>query len=163
MKILVIGYGNPGRLDDGLGPMLASEVAAAKLPNVTVESDYQLNVEDAETIARHDVAILVDASTNCPEPFSFSKLQAAEDTLSFSTHSVTPAEALGLARQLFGATTETWLMGIRGYEFNEYEERISEPARANLQQAVTALKKMLHKEQFTEIRPVKTGPDNEGT
>jgi hydrogenase maturation protease len=162
MKILLIGYGNPGRLDDGLGPLLAGEIEAAALNNVTVESDYQLNVEDAETIARHDVVILADAATTGPEPFSFSKLQAAEDTLSFSTHSVTPGEALGLARQLFNASTDAWLLGIRGYEFNEYEERISEPARANLNAAVAALTEMLRTEQFTEIRPVNTGPDNEG-
>ena len=46
-KVLLIGYGNPGRLDDGLGPALAAAVEKLAIPGVTVDADYQLNVEDA--------------------------------------------------------------------------------------------------------------------
>lgn len=154
-KILVIGYGNPGRLDDGLGPALAERLAQADLPDgVTIDSDYQLNVEDAQAIAAHDVVVLADAATSGPEPFSFTRLLPSPDTLSFSTHSVTPAEALGLAVQLFGAgDVEAWLLGIRGYEFNEFGERLCEAAQANLDQAVAALTEMIRKGQFNEIRP----------
>ena len=45
--MLLIGYGNPGRRDDGLGPALAGAIAAADLPGVEVESGYQLLPEDA--------------------------------------------------------------------------------------------------------------------
>ncbi|NBB94132.1 MAG: hydrogenase maturation protease [Planctomycetes bacterium] len=154
MKVLIIGYGNPGRLDDGLGPTLAERLAQCDLPDgVTVDSDYQLNVEDAQAIAAHDVAVLADATTNGPEPFSLTRLQPAADTLSFSTHSVTPAEALGLAVQLFGADVKAWVLAIRGYEFNAFGERLSETARANLDQALEALTDMIRKGQFSEIRP----------
>ena len=34
MKALVIGYGNPGRLDDGLGPALAEAVEKLDLPGL---------------------------------------------------------------------------------------------------------------------------------
>ena len=30
MRLLVYGYGNPGRLDDGLGPALVAELAARR-------------------------------------------------------------------------------------------------------------------------------------
>ena len=43
-RILVIGYGNPGRRDDGLGPALAARLEALALPGVTVESDFQLAI-----------------------------------------------------------------------------------------------------------------------
>ena len=39
VKTLLIGYGNPGRLDDGLGPALAEAVAKLAIPGVTVEAD----------------------------------------------------------------------------------------------------------------------------
>lgn len=44
-RILLIGYGNPGRGDDGLGPALAAAIEAMELPGVTVEADYQLMVD----------------------------------------------------------------------------------------------------------------------
>ena len=44
MKILVIGYGNPGRLDDGLGPAFAERIQAMELPSVTVESNTSLTL-----------------------------------------------------------------------------------------------------------------------
>ena len=34
--MLLLGYGNPGRLDDGLGPALAAQVERLALPGVTV-------------------------------------------------------------------------------------------------------------------------------
>jgi DNA-binding response OmpR family regulator len=45
-RVLVIGYGNPGRLDDGLGPALAETLQRLDLPGVTVDADYQLTAED---------------------------------------------------------------------------------------------------------------------
>jgi hypothetical protein len=60
--ILVIGYGNPGRHDDGLGPAFAELVEKLDLDHVTVEAGYQLTVEDAAIISEHDVVVFVDAA-----------------------------------------------------------------------------------------------------
>lgn len=133
-RVLLIGFGNPGRLDDGLGPALAALAEKMNLPGVTVDSDYQLCLEDAEAVARHDVVIFADADVSGPEPFSFRRLEPAP-SMTFSTHSLKPAAVLGLARQAFGAETEGYMLGIRGYAFNEYEETLSERARANLAEA----------------------------
>ena len=77
--VLVIGYGNPGRLDDGLGPALAEALAALELPGVTVEANYQLTVEDAAAVAEHDVVVFADASVNGPEPYSFQPVEPKSD------------------------------------------------------------------------------------
>ena len=45
--MLLIGYGNPGRGDDGLGPALSEAVAARSLPGLEVDTDYQLVAEHA--------------------------------------------------------------------------------------------------------------------
>ena len=53
--VLLYGYGNPGRLDDGLGPALARELAARHpAEGVTIETGYQLQVESGtyEVLAR---------------------------------------------------------------------------------------------------------------
>ncbi|NLF31841.1 MAG: hydrogenase maturation protease [Planctomycetes bacterium] len=141
-RILLIGFGNPGRLDDGLGPAAAAAVEALGLPSVTVDSDYQLTVEDAEAAARHRVAILVDADETGCEPFSVRRLAPGRD-LSFSTHSVSPEAVIGMAHGLFGGDVAGYVVGVRGYEFNEFDERLSERARANLDEALAWLRGVL--------------------
>jgi hydrogenase maturation protease len=142
-RILVIGYGNPGRLDDGLGPALAEKIRALNLPNITVDSDYQLNVEDAAQLAEHDLVILADASTDAEPPFTFTLLEAEQGGLSFSSHSVSASRLLGMVDELFGKQPETWMLAIRGYDFNEFGEQLSAQAEQNLEAAVDFLKKRL--------------------
>jgi hydrogenase maturation protease len=148
--VLLLGYGNPGRLDDGLGTALAAQVEALGLPGVTVDSDYQLCLEDAEAVARHDVVIFADATTSGAEPFSFERVEPAH-SLGFSTHSLQPQAVLGLARQLFGASTEGFALGIRGYAFNEYEESLTERGRANLAAAVAFITRACQQRNFLEL------------
>ena len=149
-RILVLGYGNPGRRDDGLGPALATALEELFLPGVTVESDYQLTVEDAAAVAGHDVVVFADADAAGAEPFSFRRIEAGNGS-TFSTHSVSPAGVLGLARDLFGARTEGYLLGVRGYEFNEFGESLSPAARENLARAVEFLAGTLRAHSFREV------------
>ena len=46
-RILLLGYGNPGRCDDGLGPAFAARIEARGLPGLDVFTDYQLTVDHA--------------------------------------------------------------------------------------------------------------------
>jgi len=140
--VLIIGYGNPGRLDDGLGPALADALAESGIPGLTIESNYQLTVEDAAAVAEHDVVVFADASVSGAEPFVFSPLEP-ESTMSFSSHSVSPGAVLSLARDLFDASTRGYVLGIRGYCFDEFGERLSSRARANLDEALRFLESLL--------------------
>ena len=85
IKILLIGFGNPARADDGLGPALAEKIESKNIPDVTVETDYQLTIEDSAQAARHDIVIFADASVNCAEPFTFQAVEGKQ-TDNFSTH-----------------------------------------------------------------------------
>ncbi len=149
--VLVIGYGNPGRLDDGLGPALAEAVAKLGIDGVTVDSDYQLTVEDAAEVAKRDVAIFADASVNDPEPFSFREIEPT-GSLSFTTHDVEPAAVLALAHKLFAAKTRGYILAIRGYEFNEFGEHLSPKAMGNLDEATRFLTLALTHRDFTPVR-----------
>jgi hydrogenase maturation protease len=134
-KFLVIGYGNPGRLDDGLGPALAERVGRLDLPGVRADADYQLVVEDAAAIAECDDVIFADASVSGREPFEFRPVHPALE-MSFSSHSLAPASVLALARAMFGARARGFTLGIRGYEFDGYGEALSPAAQRNLEAAV---------------------------
>lgn len=141
-RVLLIGFGNPGRLDDGLGPALARRIAALHLLNVTVDSDYQLQLEDAEALQHHDVVIFADAAVSGVEPFFVERVIPSSD-LTFSTHCLSPACVLGLSRDLFGAEPATFALGMRGYDWNEFGERLSARARHNLDEAYRFLRHVL--------------------
>ena len=144
-KFLLIGYGNPGRLDDGLGPALAEAIESLDLPGVTVDSDYQLTVEDAAVVAEHDIVIFADASVDGDEPFFFKPIQP-KATLSFSSHSVEPDALMALAINLFQAKTKGYALGIRGYEFDEFKESLTPQAKENLQKAIQFIMPVLKNE-----------------
>ncbi|MFH2138712.1 MAG: hydrogenase maturation protease [Candidatus Omnitrophota bacterium] len=150
-KVLLIGYGNPGRLDDGLGPALAEEIEAENIPEVTVDADYQLTVEDAADAAKHDVVIFADASVNGREPFFFTRIEPKAG-MSFTSHSVEPEAVLGLAQELFSAKTQGYALGIRGYEFNEFGQGLSPAAAENLKKAKEFIKTALLNKKFVEIK-----------
>ena len=132
---LILGWGNPGRLDDGLGPAVAERVERSGLPDVVVDTGYQLLVEDAHELARFDRVLFVDADRSGTAPFRIERIEPTETGMGFSSHSVTPGALLSLARDLFDARPEAWLIGVRGYDFDEFGEGLSPRARRNLELA----------------------------
>lgn len=146
-SVLVIGYGNPGRLDDGLGPALAEALQGLNLPGVTTDADYQLTVEDAEPVARHAFVIFADAAVRGPEPFALRQVKPATES-SFSTHSVEPGAVLTLARQLFNGKPEAYSLAIRGYSFNGFGEGLTPGAKRNLAAALAFMQDSLKEGHF---------------
>lgn len=139
-RVLTIGYGNPGRLDDGLGPAMAEMLEALALPGVTVDADYQLTVEDAAAVAQHDAVVFMDAAVTGPEPFSFQRVVPDDrSAVTWSSHSLEPAMLMALARDLFGAGAEGFVLAVRGYEFDDFGERLCDRARDNLAAALQFL------------------------
>jgi hydrogenase maturation protease len=97
--VLILGYGNPGRQDDGLGPAASAQIEALGWPNVTAHENYQLNIEDALDVADHDVVWFVDAARSGPSPFAFEALAPAA-SLEFTSHLVRPEAILALAHHI---------------------------------------------------------------
>lgn len=134
-KVLVIGYGNPARSDDGLGPALAARLETMGLAGVTVDADYQLTVEDAALVAEHDEVIFVDAALLGPEPYEFRAIEPSEAG-EVSSHRMRPEVVLGLAQRLLGAAAQGYVLAIRGYEFEPFREALSPTAQGNLESAL---------------------------
>jgi hydrogenase maturation protease len=136
-RILVLGYGNPGRQDDGLGPAVAAEIDGLGWPNVTAYDNYQLNIEDALEIAEHDVVWFVDAAKAGLSPYDVRDLSAAS-SIEFTSHIVSPEAILAIARQYYGKSPQAFLLAIRGYQF-EFVEELTAGAADNLRVALTML------------------------
>jgi len=139
--VVIIGYGNLGRQDDGLGFMMAEGIEALGLPFVTSEADMQLQIEDAATISEHDIAVFVDAEIDGPEPFSVKQIKPSLE-ISFTSHSVTPESILAICEDHLKHTPQAWLVGIRGYSF-EFEEGLTPEAEENYEAAFSFLTQKL--------------------
>ncbi len=140
-RILVLGYGNPGRQDDGLGPAAAEAIAAWEEPGIDVDADYQLNIEHGAQLAEYDTVLFIDASVSAPEPFELSRI-APSDTVAFTTHAVSPGSVLAITADHFGAPPEGWVLAIRGYEF-EFMEALTPKAEENLAEALKCVHERL--------------------
>jgi hydrogenase maturation protease len=155
-KILLYGFGNPARGDDGLGPALAAAIEQLGIPNITVDANYQLTVEDAAEIAGYDAVVFADAATQGATPFWFSRVDDASikrvgnsiGSIGWTSHSVSPAQVVALARDLFASKVAAYALGIRGYEFGDLDEALSSHAIDNLTRAVTFARKALVDRQF---------------
>jgi hydrogenase maturation protease len=141
-RILVIGYGNPGRGDDGLGPALIEQLEALAIPGVTLESDYQLTIEHAALAAEHDIVVFADAAADAESLYYFREVSPTSVD-AFTSHGVTPGEVLALASSCFKASPAGYLLGMRAQTLDRFEEGLSAAAREGLDAALEHLREFL--------------------
>jgi hydrogenase maturation protease len=141
----VLGFGNPGRGDDGLGPALIERLEALGMPEVYTEAAYQLYIEDAANILGYVTVLFVDADRRGSGSFSIRKLSPARD-VTFSSHLLRPESVLAICQEAFGDPPEAWLMGIRGYEFG-FCEGLTDEAEINLSEAMIFVEAFIKKMQ----------------
>ncbi|MBO6507760.1 MAG: hydrogenase maturation protease [Roseibium sp.] len=145
--MLLIGYGNPGRGDDGLGPAFSEAMAGRRIAGLAVDTDYQLVAEHALAISDHDMVVFADAEMNASGAYSFREIQAGEPEV-LGSHSLGPEAVLALCNTLYGARPRAFLLGIAGYEFGEVREGLSDRATANLAEAEAFFMSWLNKCQI---------------
>lgn len=132
--MLLIGYGNPGRGDDGLGPAFSERIAARGFPGLEVDTDYQLVAEHALAVSEQDVVIFADAMIGGEGAFSFSEITSVP-AATLGSHSMQPQTVLALGETLFGGTPKAFLMAISGYDYGDVKEGLSDLAEENLRAA----------------------------
>jgi hydrogenase maturation protease len=142
-NILFFGFGNPGRSDDGLGAKFIEQldklIKDNGLRNIDTETNYQLNIEDAELVSKYGKVVFVDASKD-PTVLDF-RLEKPEpsDNVEFSMHSVSPDYILYLSQALFKSNAECYILSIKGEDW-EFREGLSEFANKNLAKAIKFMK-----------------------
>ena len=144
MTTLIIGYGNPSRRDDGIGAFVLERLAERDLPNATLETVHQLEIEAAETISRFDRVIFVDAAI----PEAPVAVQRSEVTPNFQSHAVahylTPADVLSLCRTLYQREPKAILFSIRGKDFN-FGTTLSPEVEQAAQEVVKQIVELVHR------------------
>ncbi len=133
-ETLIIGIGNSGRQDDGLGWAFLDAIESLLLENIDLEYRYQLQVEDAELIARYNTILFVDADmVQHPNGFNFEKLYP-KDVNSYTSHELNPASVLHLAKTIYDVNPECYMIGISGIAF-DLNIGLTQVAQKNLDNA----------------------------
>jgi hydrogenase maturation protease len=130
-KTLIIGYGNPLRGDDAVGPLVAS-----RLGGIVV---HQLNPELAEPLAAASLAIFIDARQDLsPGSIEICPIEGSR----VLTHHCTPAYLVQLARDVYGRAPHALLVGI-GAESFECGASLSQSAGRGARRAAREIERRL--------------------
>ena len=132
-KTIVIGIGNNGRQDDGLGWMFL-DFLDEQNANIDLEYRYQLQIEDADLISNYDTVIFVDATKEDTEDGYYLKPCHPSEKYSFSTHALEPETILYLSKKLYDHNPDTSIFAIQGYDW-ELMIGLSKKGTINLDKA----------------------------
>ena len=131
--ILVIGYGNTLRGDDGIGPAVAEAVAALGLPGVRVIVAHQLAPELAADLADARLAVFVDAAVG-GKPVTAVRIEPASAG-AVMTHAADPRGLLALCATAYQKCPEAWLVTAAGADF-DFRDGLSPAGRENAREAL---------------------------
>jgi len=148
--LLVIGYGNTLRRDDGVGPRVAARVEELRLPGVLTMACPQLTPELADPVSQAGAVVFVDASVEQRGPVRLRRLDPSGSS-QILAHAADPRILLALARDAFGRAPQAWMLTIPAKELG-FGERLSRPASLGLRDAVRAVR-ALHRRLPGRRRP----------
>jgi len=113
--VLVIGYGNPLRSDDGLGWHAAEMLARdPRLSGADIRWQHQLTPELAHDFSRVRLVVLIDVSVEqAPGEIAVRRLDGTSGKAgTTSTHHTDPAALVALARELWGAAPDVCMVSV---------------------------------------------------
>jgi hydrogenase maturation protease len=135
VKFLLIGIGNSGRADDGLGWLFLDEIEKKYPGMFATEYRYQLQVEDAELIRNYDSVLFIDATQEkIPDGCALRPCESS-GCFFYSSHLQSPEAIVYLAEELYGQAPDANTLHICGYDW-ELGNRPSEKALQNLNRAL---------------------------
>lgn len=134
-KVLLIGIGNSGRGDDGLGWKFTDMLKRYKFDFLDYEYRYQLQVEDTLLISRYSEVIFADASHEVLENGFEVKSCIPANHYFFSSHIQSPETILYLANDLYDKQPAAYTVAISGLYW-ELKTSLSKEAKKNLQSAI---------------------------
>jgi hydrogenase maturation protease len=147
-RVLIIGYGNPLRGDDGLGWHAAQQLSSQlNSPDVRVIACHQLTPEFAEDISRTDRVLFIDAARDLPagemrcEPVLPRVAEQAVRPISYSHH-LSPSTLLDVSRELYGSSARAFLISVGGEEFGDCE-CLSATASKALDEVITVVQNFI--------------------
>lgn len=142
-RVLVLGYGNPLRSDDGLGWQMAVELFRANAsPEVHILPCHQLTPDLAEAASFAETVIFIDAAhQGKPGEIRCEEVSCQSGPASF-THDLSPAGLLSLAAELFGVCPQGAVFSIAGESF-EVGQDLSTTVRNRVPELKTMVRRRI--------------------
>jgi hydrogenase maturation protease len=139
--VLVMGYGNGLRSDDGVGPAVAAYLRAdPRMACVDVRTAHQLTPELSLDVSGASLVVLVDAALGLPAGEvavrQLGKDEGADGEV--MTHHVGPAGIVGLSRELWGAAPPVVIVSV-GVATLEVGDGLSSVVEAAIPRAAAAV------------------------
>lgn len=138
-NILVIGYGNPARCDDGVGEYVAKRLLSEDI-GIDILTLQELGPELCEDISGCELIFFVDAGIEQEEPFLIREITPKYKTPIFSHH-ITPEMLLAITEELYKIKPKSYLVSIKGYNF-DFGFELTETARQNSEKAIEKIKEI---------------------
>ena len=140
---VLIGIGNDGRNDDGLGWAFVDAMEQdGRFPG-RLARRFQLQIEDAELISHFRHVIFVDAFRNSlPNGFQWQNCLPQAFT-EFSSHRLSPQSVLDLCHQLYTDVPTAHLLLIAGNHW-ELSIGLSRAAESNLQRSLHFFRELVY-------------------
>jgi hydrogenase maturation protease len=133
----VIGYGNPHRRDDGLGPYVVNRLCDElhSTGRMSFRSLHQLDPVLVEELQTADIIVLVDATVEDLEGgVCWTKVRPGMEISSRGTHHLKPSTLLGLLEAFYHRSPPTWLVSVQGSDFG-FGEGLSPQTREKADRA----------------------------
>lgn len=145
INILIIGYGNTLRGDDGAGQIVAREIAKQNSKNVRCLAVHQLTPELAEDISKASQVIFVDAVISQGSESEKITVKPVKKPLlaKISTgHVGYPRSLLSLTQALYSNIPPAWSILIPAVNF-EFGEEISPLTQQGIKEAITTIETLI--------------------
>ena len=148
-KLLIIGYGNPDREDDGVAwhILRALTIKLGLAFPASYEDEFpeyalldfafhlQLTPEMAEDISAYQYVCFVDAHTgNIPAPIRLTNVESEFQASPF-THHLTPQSRISMCETIYGKKPDAALLSVLGHRFL-FSRQLSEETAQLVPQAV---------------------------
>jgi hydrogenase maturation protease len=135
--VLIVGYGNPLRSDDGVGWHAARRLATdPRLAGARVLAHQQLAPELAADVSRASLVVLVDAAAEGdPGSVAVRQIGSPPPTPITWSHHLTPETLAGLAEALYGAVPPIVLVSVAAESFADGDS-LSGPLQQALPEVV---------------------------
>jgi hydrogenase maturation protease len=136
-RVLVLGYGNPLRGDDGVGWHAAEHLLERSVDlDADVTSCHQLTPELAEPVSKAERVVFIDARVG-PTPGTVEVCEVAAGTPEYPTfsHRLDPATLLALAQGLYGRVPEAWILTVTGESF-AHTDQLSASVQSSLPELI---------------------------
>jgi hydrogenase maturation protease len=141
--ILVVGYGNTLRTDDGIGWHAAGRLAGdERLSGAVILQRHQLTPELALDISAASLVVFIDASRELsPGSVDVGRVERTDVARSTSSHHLSPPVLVALAHELYGRAPAAYVVrcGVASLDVGDQLSPAVEAASARVIDAVVGL------------------------